>query len=164
VRPKTHRRKILLSVWWDKYGVVHFELLPPNRTITAEYYVGQLERLNQAIREKRPWLINQNRIYLQHDNSKPHTSKIISTKIKEFGWKKIDHPPYSPDIAPSDYYLFRSMSHYLKDKSFSTREEIEMSLLDYFSSKSQDFYKNGIEKLIERWKTVIDTNGEYIVD
>ena len=48
-KAEVHQRKIMLSVWWDSKGVLLFEILPPNRTITAEYYCEQLERLKAEI-------------------------------------------------------------------------------------------------------------------
>ena len=45
-----HRKKVLLSVWWDYKGIVYFELLPPNRTINSVVYIEQLTKLNNAIK------------------------------------------------------------------------------------------------------------------
>ena len=51
-RRELHGKKVLLSIWWDRQGIIHFELLPPNATINAQLYCQQLERLNQALRKK----------------------------------------------------------------------------------------------------------------
>ncbi|XP_014488991.1 PREDICTED: histone-lysine N-methyltransferase SETMAR-like [Dinoponera quadriceps] len=53
-----HQKKILLSIWWNWKGVVFFELLPKNRTINTDVYCQQLNKLNAAIKEKRPELVN----------------------------------------------------------------------------------------------------------
>ncbi len=71
---------------------------------------------------------------------------------------------YSPDLAPTDYHLFRSLSNYLKEKKFDDENDLEMDLLNFFGQKSQDFYEPGILSLPERWRQVIDGNGAYIVE
>jgi [histone H3]-lysine36 N-dimethyltransferase SETMAR len=163
-RPSLHSEKILLSVWWDVNGVISFKLLPNNQIINSKIYCQHLESLNQALREKRPQLIESNRIILQHDNARPHTAKVTRNKIRELGWEILPHPSYSPDLAPSDYHLFRSLEHFLRKKTFTSDRELETSLLAFFESKPREFYKDGIEKLVERWNKVISSGGEYIID
>jgi Transposase (partial DDE domain) len=75
-------KKIMLSVWWDREGVIYFELLPFNQTITAVYYSEQLERLGNALREKRPHLFENRRIIIQQDNARPHTASITKKSLR----------------------------------------------------------------------------------
>jgi len=53
-KPDLHPLKVMLSVWWDSQGVILFELLSPNTTITADYYCAQLDRLKAQLAIKRP--------------------------------------------------------------------------------------------------------------
>lgn len=163
-RRELHGQKVLLSIWWDCQGIIHFEFLPPNATINAQIYCQQLERLNQALRKKRPALVNRKRVMFHQDNARPHTARITSQKIEELGWEKIPHPPYSPDLAPSDYHLFRSLQNHLEETAFVTQEEVKTDICEFFESKPKEFYSNGISKLVNRWKEVIDNQGKYIVD
>jgi [histone H3]-lysine36 N-dimethyltransferase SETMAR len=150
VKQKQYVRKILLSVWWDKDGVIYLNLLPPNKTINAEVYCRNLDCLSVALRENRPQLRMDGEVVFQHDNAPPHTAAITNEKIRCLGWRKLPHPLYSPDLAPSDYHLFRSLQHFLKDKRFSNERELELSLWEFFLSKPKSFYKRGIDDLIER--------------
>jgi histone-lysine N-methyltransferase SETMAR len=59
----------------------------------------------------------------------------------------LNHPPYSPDLAPSDYHVFRSLQNHLNNKKFEIFEEANDVILAYFESKPRSFYKAGIEKL-----------------
>uniref|UniRef100_A0A0L8GRU9 Histone-lysine N-methyltransferase SETMAR n=1 Tax=Octopus bimaculoides TaxID=37653 RepID=A0A0L8GRU9_OCTBM len=94
------------------------------------------------------------------DNARPHTAKITSQKIEEVGWEKIPHPSYSPDLAPSDYYLFRSLQNHLEDITFASQEEVETDLSEFFALKPNEFYIDGIKKLVNRRKEVIDNHGK----
>ena len=74
------------------------------------------------------------------------------------------HPPYSPNLAPSDYHLFRSLQNHLNGKTFDSNEAVKNELIQFFASKKQTFYESGIMKLTERWQKVIEQNGQYIID
>ena len=73
-------KKIMLCVWWNYEGVIHFELVLNGRSINAELYSEKLDRMYDKLKEKYPALINRNRALLQQDNAKPHTA--IQTKEK----------------------------------------------------------------------------------
>ncbi|CAK9826702.1 Histone-lysine N-methyltransferase SETMAR [Anthophora retusa] len=124
----------------------------------------QLERLQAALVEKRPSLVNRKGVLFHHDNARPHTARITVEKIKNFSWELLPHPPYSPDLVPSDYHLFRSMQHFLSGKNFNNSEDVKSALNEYFNSKFQKFFENGIRKLTDRWEKVIETDGQYIDD
>ena len=119
---RTSSKKVLLCMWWDTEGVVYWELLPQGQTITAEVYCQQLDRLADALAEKRPH--RQQQIFL-HDNARPHTARLTQQKLRQLRWDVLDHPPYSPDLAPTDYKAFRSLQHWLNGKEFATQEEVE---------------------------------------
>jgi histone-lysine N-methyltransferase SETMAR len=163
-RPGLHPRKVMLCVWWDIVGIIHFELLEPGQTITADLYCQQLDRLQQALIEKRPALVNRRGVILQHDNARPHSAKITQQKIRDLGWEVLPHPPYSPDIAPSDYDLFRSLQHFLSGKTFGDIDHVKTAMSEFFASKQASFYKQGIENLAQRWGIVLDNDGDYIID
>ncbi|GFW35236.1 histone-lysine N-methyltransferase SETMAR [Trichonephila clavipes] len=160
----THQKKVLLSVWWDYKGIVHFELLPPNRTINSDVYIEQLTKLNNAVEEKRPELTNRKVVVFYHDNAKPQTSLVTRQKLLELGWDVLPHSPYSPDLASSDYFLFRSLQNSLNGKNFNNDDDVKLYLIQFFANKNQKFYERGIMMLPERWQKVIDQNGQYITE
>ncbi|KAL0859687.1 hypothetical protein ABMA27_010802 [Loxostege sticticalis] len=140
-KPGLTRNKVMLCVWWDWQGIIHYELLPPGRTIDSELYCGQLMRLKQEVERKRPELINRRGVVFHHDNARPHTSLATQQKLSEFGWEVLMHPPYSPDLA----------------------QVCQNHLSRYFDQKSQNFYSNGIMSLPTRWQKVIEQNGTNIL-
>jgi transposase len=58
------------------------------------------------------------RIVLQHDNALPHIAHLILGKIENFGWKVLPHPPYSPDLALSDYRLFWTLENSMRSQHY----------------------------------------------
>ncbi|GFS51748.1 histone-lysine N-methyltransferase SETMAR [Trichonephila clavipes] len=104
------------SLGWNRKGLVYYELLKQGRTINADLYCNQPDKLNAAIKEKRPALASRKGIVFHHDNARPHTAMVTQQKLNLLGWEVLGHPPYSPDIEPSYYYLFRSLQNYLTGK------------------------------------------------
>ena len=97
-------------------------MLPHDLTINLKLYCSQLDRLQEAIKEKRPELINRKGVVFHHDNARSHTSLMTRQKLGELGWEVLMHPSYSPDLAPSDYHLFRSLQNSLDEKHWPTKE------------------------------------------
>ena len=62
---------------------------------------------------------------LRHDNARPYIAKPGKIYLETLKWEVLPHPTYFPDIAPSDYYLFRPMAHGLADQQFHSYEDIE---------------------------------------
>jgi hypothetical protein len=71
----------MLCIWWDKGGIIHYELLERNLTVTAERYCQQLRRLEEANQQKRPG--RQHGVILQHDKARPHTANMTKAAIQE---------------------------------------------------------------------------------
>ena len=137
-KPNIQRKKVMLSVWWDMKGIIYFELLEPRQTINAERYTQQLKRLCEAIEERRPFNGHGKRkVILQHDNARPHVAKMTKQAIIDLGWEVLAHPAYSPDLAPSDYHLFRSMEHFLRGKEFENNEDLKKSPGSVFRFKTR---------------------------
>ena len=151
----------MLSVWWDLKGIIYFEFLNSNETIDSTLYSQQLISLKDSLIKKRPSLVNRKEIFLLHDNSKPHKSKITEETIEDLGWKELPHPPYSPGLAPSDFHLFRSLQMSLKDKKFEKDDDIKKHIVKFFESQDKSFYQKGIKKLSKKWQRTIDADGEY---
>ena len=127
-------------------------------------YCRQLMKLDKDIEEKRPELATCKGVIFHQDNARPHTSFVTRKKLLELGWEVMPYPPYSPDLAPSDYCLFRLLQNHLKRKTFDSNEAVKNELIQFLTSKNQTFYGSGIIKLTERWQKVIEQNGQYIID
>ena len=120
------------------WNVIYYELLKPDETVNTERYRQQMIDLNQALREKRSeYKKRQHKVILLRDNAPSHTAKPVKETIEAFSWEILSHAAYSPDLAPSDYYLFASMGHALSDQRFASYENVRKCLDDWFASKER---------------------------
>ena len=92
-----------------------------------------------------------------------HTHLWSRQKLLELGWDVLPYPPYSLDLALSDYFLFRSLQNSLNGKNFNNDDDIKSYLIQFFANKNQKFYERGIMMLPERWQKIIDQNGQHII-
>lgn len=162
VKRKPFDKKVMISVWWNYEGVIHFELIPEGQTINSDLFCEQLNRLDEIMLAKYPALVNRKKVLLQYDNAKPHTSVKTKEKIIEMeNYEVLPHPAYSPDLAPSDYHLFRSMAHFLQGREFTSSDDVKRAMHNFFESKNKEWYEKGILDLASRWVKVIENNGIY---
>jgi hypothetical protein len=117
------------------------------------YYVSLIERLHDAILEKRRGKIN-NGVLLLHDN--------VQATICQTGLVELNHSAYSPDIAPSDYHMFLHMKKFLHGKNLSSNDEVIRTVEGYLSDLDSKFFSNGISALHDRWQRVFASDGYYI--
>ncbi|KAG5325201.1 LAMA1 protein, partial [Pseudoatta argentina] len=130
--------------------------------ITGDRYRLQLMRLSRALKEKRPlYAQRHDKVTLLHDNARPHVAKPVKTYLETLKWEVLPHPPYSPDIAPSNFHLFRSMAHGLADRRFHSYEEAQKWIDSWIASKDMSFFRRGIHVLPERWEKVVSSDGQY---
>lgn len=74
------------------------------------------------------------------------------------------HPPYSPDLAPSDYHLFRVLKNHLRGRVFHDETSLKQEVASFFDSKDKDFYAKGISALESRLERVREVEGAYLKD
>jgi hypothetical protein len=86
-------------------GILLTEFMAPGTTITSEVYYDTLSNLRRSVQNKRRGMLPKG-VVLLHDDARPHITARKTALIKSFKWQIFDLPPYSPDLAPSDYHLF----------------------------------------------------------
>ena len=99
-----------------------------NNIVKFQRYCEQLEDLKKAVLKKRPELRHRRNVVFHMDNVRPQVALGTKEKLKDFGWEVLQHPPYSPDIAPSDFHLFRSLQNHLDLQRFNSTDEIKKVL------------------------------------
>lgn len=159
---KQSARKIMATVFWDRKGVLLIEFMPTGTTINSASYCETLEKLRKAIKNRRPGMLTKG-VRLLHDNARPHVARNTKSLLEKFGWDILPHPPYSPDLAPSDYHLFTNLKKHLGGKRLNSDEEVKTVVMEYLEKEVDgEFYDAGIQKLPDRLQKCLDMNGDYV--
>ncbi|GFR57520.1 transposase [Elysia marginata] len=152
-------RKVLLTIFWDMEGIVHIEFLEQGTTINSERYVSTLRALKGRLRRV---LQDKVKDVIQHDNARPHTSRQTQCALQQLELPTIPHPPYSPDLAPSDFFLFPLLKKHLKGNHYETNAEIEADVCSWCRSQTPEFFADGMRKLVQCWPLCIECDGDYV--
>ena len=152
-----HKRELMLSVFWDSKGIVLLDFLEKKRTMNSDYYCNLLESAQTRRRKPR-----NSPLWLLHDNAPIHTSQKTVDTLNKAGFEIIAHPPYSPDMAPSDFYLFQHLKKHLRGRKFEDADELRNSVEEWFEMKPPEFFSCAFEQLLKRWRSVVDARGSYI--
>jgi [histone H3]-lysine36 N-dimethyltransferase SETMAR len=153
----SHRKCLMLSVFWDARGVILVDFAEKNTRLNSAYYSDLVCKCRHARRKER----NIPMWFLQ-DNAPIHKSAASMQVLEESGFDLLDHPPYSPDLAPSDFYLFRFMKKHLRGKQFANAEDLREEVESFLRDQSSDFFKNAFSELIQRWQKCVNANGSYV--
>ena len=117
--------------------------------------------MSDEIKEKRPHLVIE-KVLFHQDDVLVHTSVITMVKIDELKFKLLSHALYSPDLALSDYFLFRNLKKWLGGQRFTNNEGVESAVNGYFEEFDRSNYKQGIEAVEHHWEKCIELKGDYI--
>uniref|UniRef100_UPI00358DDAE3 zinc finger CCCH domain-containing protein 10 isoform X2 n=1 Tax=Myxine glutinosa TaxID=7769 RepID=UPI00358DDAE3 len=153
--------KVLLSVFWDSQGIIMTDYLRHGKTVTEQYYSDLLKKLRAQMECKRQGVLAKG-VQLLHDGTPSHTSVDAVRCAKDCGFEPVPFPPHSPDLTPSDYFLFPMLKSHLRGKRFGSDEEVILAVESWFRSQKHDFYSNGIRKLTRRWEKCVAVDGNYI--
>ena len=153
--------KVMAIVVWDAKGVIMLDFLPKRSTITGVYYANLLDQLRTAIREKRRAKLSKS-VLLQQDNTRVPTCKVAMDAVERNGYELISHLAYSPDLAPSDFFLFPNLKKDICGLLFRSDEEVVTAVEEWVSGKDPDYFSSGLMALKHHWSKCITLEGNYI--
>jgi hypothetical protein len=97
-----------------------------------------------------------------HDYACPHTAAATQDLIATFGWEQFSHPPYSPDLVPSDFHVFLHLKIFLGSRRFHNNSEVREAVNTWFASQVASFYDAGIQKLVPCYDKCLNNGGNYV--
>ena len=165
-RPKKARQvrsniKSMLICFFDQKGIVHKEFVPPGQTVNAAFYVEVLRRLRENVRRKRPDQWQNNTWLLHHDNAPAHAALLTRRFLTDNNMTVVPHPPYSPDLAPSDFFLFPKLKMKLKGRRFQTVEEIQAESQAVLNTLRENDFQECFKNWQRRWDRCQASEGDY---
>jgi histone-lysine N-methyltransferase SETMAR len=95
--------------------------------VNSASYCEVILKLWGAIHRKLPGQLA-SAVLLHHDSARPHTIQATQERIQELQWELLEHPPYSPDVAPINFQVFSPLKNHLGGKHFADDEEVEMEV------------------------------------
>ena len=161
IKPTIGAKKYMLTIFWNTYGFHLVKILPEGIIFNDDYFITEiLEPIYQntaRLREE-----SRKKIVLHFDNARSHISKKVLQYLASHDMERAPQPPYSPDLAPSDFYLFGYIKGLLAGRSFNSAEELLSAVDEILSEISETTLMRVFKEWEERLKQVIELNGDYI--
>jgi len=110
--------KTMLIAFFDIDGLVHHEYVPRGQTVNEELYKTVLQRLRNTVRRHRPEKWRPSNWILHHDNAPAHRTVTTNKFLAKHNIPSLPHPPYSPDLAPCEFFLFPQLKKTTKGRRF----------------------------------------------
>ncbi|KAI6649950.1 Transposase [Oopsacas minuta] len=150
----------MYCIFFDAHGPVAQVIIPKGQTATGSFYTSNCLGAVEESLLKRRKRTGAKELRLLHDNSHPHKTKQVKENILRKGMIELEYPPYSPDLAPCDFYLFPKLKEYLSGRHFSNSEELASAIFQYLKRIPPEDYKNIFVQWLERLQRCINTGGE----
>jgi len=151
----------MLLVFFDWQGVIHYEFVPHGQTVNKEFYVAVLKHLREAVCQKRPQLWTNQSWVLHHDNAPAHSSFLVRKFLAKNETTIVPQPPYSPDLAPADFFLFPKLKSTLKGRCFDTIDEILKNSMNELFTIPKEAFQKAFQSWQKRWERCVASKGNY---
>ena len=106
--------------------------------VNSANYCELLKHVKKDLKSKRRGHQSKG-VILHHDNARPHTAAQTVQTINNLGWELLPHPPYNPDVAPSDFHLFGPFKEFMRGAKFENEDEVKSVVSDWLRHQSKDF-------------------------
>ncbi len=157
MRERTTGKVMLVS--FDMRGMIHMEFF--HRTITAEIFVEVLQRFRTSVLNSRGIKYLKD-CSLHMDNASPHTAFETRKYLIQAGQKVVQHPPYSPDLAPSDFWLYPRLKKNLRGKRYDNLNYLKEAVRKEVGNISSEEFRDCIVNTWpRRWARCVHENGVY---
>jgi len=162
IKAKVHasRTKQMVLAFFDSKGLIYTNYVPRGQTVNATYIIEALYKFLKVFRKKRPILASQD-WFLHWDNSPVHTAAAVQAYLAAKSIQLIAHPPYSPDLAPADFFLFPKVKLELAGISM-TKDTFKSTWERAIKSLTKDDFATAFQRWFECCEKCIRISGNYV--
>lgn len=160
-RVSASAEKMMVAMFWDSDGVILSHCVPKGTTVTGTSYENILKnKFLPALQQKRPGKAA--RVLFHQDNAPAHRANVTQRFLCENNFEVISHAPYSPDLAPSDFWLFPTMKDTLRGRRFTSRAAIASAIFQWSKQTPKEAFAAAMESWRRRCEKCVRLQGDYV--
>jgi len=129
------------------------ELLEAGNTVNSAQYTETIKNLWWRMCRVR---LSTSPILLLHDNARPYIARAMIDALETLKFEVLSHPPYRPDLAPSDFHFFPHVKRNLKGTHFTSDDEVKQAVTSWIKQRTPEFFIDGRHKLVYVGKNVLN--------
>jgi len=153
-------KKVMYAIFFTNLGPAIQIAVLKGKSVNSKFYRGAVIKLNKYFIRRRP-ATGLSGIRLLHGNASSHNAAIVREFLRQETVVEIAHPPYSPDLAPSDYFLFPRLKKYLTGRKYKPRKDLRSAIVQCLKGIHTKDYETAFKNWIKRLKLCITHKGEY---
>ena len=154
-------KKVMYVILFTNQGPAIQIVVPKDKSVNARFYKGKvLHKLKKYFLNHRP-ATGLRVVRLLHDNASSHKAAIVHEYLKQENGVELPHPPYSPDLAPCDFFLFPRLKKHLAGRKYQTRKTFGLAIFHCLNGIPRKDYENAFKNWIKRLKICLSHGGEY---
>ena len=147
--------------FFDSTGMIYMHWVPTGQTVNKEYKAEVLREFKKRYRRKKPALFKSAQWHFHRDNAPALNSTLLTDYLTKTGIKTVPQYPYSPEVAPCDFWLFPKLKENLRGCRYGTIEEIKAAVTKVIDMLTQEDFHGAFEKLLERYNKCIAAGVDY---
>jgi len=151
---------LLVIIFWNIHGPLLIRGVEKGKTFDSELACELLQELEGEVCKQRP-KTGANGMLLHWDNARPHVSETTQGEVKRLGFKILLHPAYSPDLAPSDFFLFGYLKGVFAGRRFTGPEDLLAQIMAEMVKIPRETFEKVYHEWIERATWVLANGGDY---
>lgn len=152
--------RVMICVFFSKSGHVATIPVREHAKVTAQWYTtNALPTVLQAWDNKRK---SRQDLKLHHDNAPTHTAKLTQEYLERNGVTVLPHPPYSPDLAPADFFLFGVLKQRMRGRCFKSLDEALEVLGQFIAEIEKKTWHSAFDEWFRRLKLCVQNHGDYV--
>ena len=161
MRPGFGIPKALFTIFYTALGPVLVDMMPRRQNMNGRTYGRKiLSRVFTGLRDLKPGRAL-SRWHLHHDNASPHKTLLVKNVLEGARIHILEHAPYSPDLAPCDFYLFPTLKTRLAGRTFKTRPAFAKAVNEELKSIPLLDYRNSFDSWLKRCERCMKVKGDY---
>ena len=154
-------KKVMYVIFFTNQGLAIQIAVPKGKSVNAKFFKGKvLHKLKKNFLNCQP-ATGLRGVRLLHNNALSHKVAIVRQYLKEEKVVELPHPPYSPDLAPCDFFLFPRLKKHLAGRKYQRRKNLGSAVFQCLNSIPRKDYENAFENWIKRLKLCVSHGGEY---
>ena len=154
-------KKMLYAIFFNSRGPVIQVPCPSGHTVTGQFYKNSvLKKVKEFYNKKRPskgW----SGVHLLHDNASSHKCEVVKSFLASEKVKLLNHPPYSADLSPCDFFLFPRLKKMLSGNKYTSRSYLGSTIYQCLQQIPKEDYLSAFRDWVKRLQKCVSVKGEY---
>ena len=136
--------KLFMIPFFDSAGMIYMQWVPTGHTVNKEYYVAGFKGVQEEIPSEEAAPFKSAQWHFHQNNAPVRNSILVTDYLTKMGFKTLPHPPYSPYLAPCDFWLFPT----LRGCRYETTEKMKEAVRKVIDTLTQEDFHGAFQKLL----------------